>query len=867
MSIEQYKYYNGIKGFIASKSNLSDAQEEVLIKVSTSVLKGQMGEGNYCFTYAPVGTDSLYMLQKACVKGLNLIHGIHFTTSDIQDRYAVSYIGKLDMSHETKVDSNGKLSSWSVPRLRKLSIQDLDGLDVNVILDSIHVLLSSDRRVLLKGESQDQQEMMERYVSMILYLLPCRYANMIGFSVYPDELKRNVVEAEAEEFKSIRLIATSADVQLELFHVIMINANGRGNAAVVDDAQLHPYVRALKNCIYNNPSKLEFFKDDPNIIECFGDDGRIDLDRLSMIIKCQEWRDGQRDLQTAKFLLDQRESNRDYDLVRDAVIMDIVRMLREQSEYSDEVLRMFAQARRLSKRAEEEVIGSLVLKAFDIMGDIDDPMKDPLAEDLKKEAVDFVVRYVEQIPHPWRMFEDNEELSDNAVLNKVFAQHSIRNYCFLNVLIGAHEYCQSETILLMIAEYVKIEKTHNYSKYKEWTEDRLLEFAYDKDPKKLNYLAATVVSCYKDASISDKGKRRIERLVKLINAKKVEPTERIQFLIDLNDAVEKNYYITGKRNGSYLKTNIIPPAILEEKFIKGLTYSQVLTVLAKNVDNEHLDQYETLYYGLLNSFCNVTKAEEEVTLDKDYDPFISFFDENNEWQAKFRDKIIKRADEETYKKLAEHAEYLTNSKNVYGKIWEYRSAFTQRCWNCLFESHKKEVLDSWSKEIKKDPSKKEAKPRRDMVESILVDRESAEHSRKRLIEIIIDLYNSDNYNQIKGNKDYTVKKFFLGNILRSLIWGILAFVLLNLTSVISAVLLNRNVMTEIITNTFVRYPHHIVMVAWMIIVYLFSVTKAYYNNGQHRGDSKKSARFACVCLGLGPMFCYCLGYAIRYFVM
>lgn len=877
MSIEQYKYYYKNDGYKSSKGDLS---EDTIDNIVTNIVDPNMQEGDYCFAYVPVGPNDLYMLQKAKVETYRLEHGIRFSTTDIQQQYAASFIGRLDMSHTLNTSSDGTIQPWRFPRPKNLSLQGLADLDVSVVLECIQVLLSSDARIVLLGESKEQKLIMEQYISMILYLLPVHYANRIGFTVYPYAVEKGITQAEVAELNSIRLIATRTKVNESLFHVIRISSNGRGNVTLADDDRLHPYVLALKNRI-RNLSSLESFKSNPEVIKCFGDDGKINLPKLTTIIRCQEWIGGNRTLEIAKELLDVRERGEDFGLVSDSIVRDIVHMLGRE-EFNDEILSMLNQARNISDMAEMDVVPILLSKAFNTLRDINEPLEQSISSDLTKEAVDYVVRYVSNQPNPCGMFEANEDLRDDCELTKVFKSTHIRNFAVLNVLFRAYERCHSNAILLMISEYMKIEKTHNYKEFCQKPFDtELLKYAYEQPSNGIEFLAAVMASCYKDNVTVDKGQNRVSRLAYLIREHfKNDPYKGVEFLIDLNEKIETLLYI--KRNGRDYnaniqgenpKINIVPVNFLKEVFLDKLTYSQVLGLVAtaskKMKNGGKLEHYETLYYELLERICNIEETKKHVTLENNYNLFHSLFDEEKEIHQTTRKHIIDLKGISGYQQLADYAKYLENAGKVYDEIWKYRSEFTKRCWNCLFDSHKREVLDSWSREIQRNSSKKRNEIKTDcgIVDDILFDRTNKENHRKRLIEIIIDLYNSDNRNQIKGNKDYTVQKFRLGNLLRSLLWGILAFLLLNATSMVSAVLLNYDIMAEIIDNTFVRYPHHIVMILWVMLVYLISVARAYRRNSQHRGEAKRTACSAGLRLGILPVFFYSIGFAIQYFLM
>lgn len=891
MSIEQYKYYYTNAGYKSSKGDLC---VDTINNIEVNILSQNMHEGEYCFTYVPVNTNDLYMLQKAVVNTYDLVHGIHFSATDLQQQYAVSFIGRLDMSHAVSASADGKLQPWRFPRPKNLSLQELANLDVNVILECIHVLLSTDSRIALLGDSKEQKLIMEQYISMILYLLPAHYANRIGFTVYPNGFGPGIINAEDAELNSIRLFATSTKVSESSFRVIRISANGHGNVTLTDDDRLHPYVLALKNRI-RNLSLLENFKSNPEVIKCFGDDGRIDVPKLEMIIRCQDWIGGNRTLENAKELLDIRARGKDFGLVSNSVVRDIIRML-DREEFNDEILSMLNQARSLSSMAEMEVAPILVSKAFDKMSNNRSPLKQVLSKDLTDEAAKHVVRYVENHPNPWKMFEANEALKDDCELTKVFNRSHIRNFSVLNMLFRAYERYPSNAILLMVSEYMKIEKTHNYKEFCQGPFDtELLKYAYEQSSNGIDFLAAVMASCYRDNVTVDKGGNRVERLAYLIRDNfKNDPYKGVEFLINLNEKVETILYI--KRNGRDYsesnqgenpKTNIIPLGFLKEEFLDKLSFSQVLCFVDKASqklecgENSEcgekkkcggkLEHYETLYHELLERVCNLEEAKKHVTLENNYGLFHSLFDEGKEDHQTTRKHIIDLKGISVYQQLADYAKYLEDSEKVYDKIWEYRSGFTKRCWNCLFDSHKREVWDSWSKEIKtnQDDKKKKKKKKLDLelVNQALLDRKNADENRRRLIEIIIDLYNSDNRNQIKGNKDYTVQKFRWGNLFRSLLWGILAFVLLNLTPMISATLLDYDMMAKIIDNTVVSYPHHIVMILWVMLVYMISVIRAYRRNSQHRGNAKKAANSACLRIGILPVFFYCVGFAIQYFLM
>jgi hypothetical protein len=259
---------------------------------------------------------------------------------------------------------------------------------------------------------------------------------------------------------------------------------------------------------------------------------------------------------------------------------------------------MLNQARSLSSMAEMEVAPILVSKAFDTMSGIRSPLEqnlskdltDEAAKDLTDEAAKHVVRYVENHPNPWKMFEANEELKDDCELTKVFNRSHIRNFSVLNMLFRAYERYPSNAILLMVSEYMKIEKTHNYIKLcQEPFDTELLKYAYEQSSNGIDFLAAIMASCYRDNVTVDKGGNRVERLAYLIRDNfKNDPYKGVEFLINLNEKVETILYI--KRNGRDYsesnqgenpKTNIIPLDFLKENFLNKLSFSQVLCFVDK----------------------------------------------------------------------------------------------------------------------------------------------------------------------------------------------------------------------------------------------------------------------------------------------
>jgi hypothetical protein len=63
------------------------------------------------------------------------------------------------------------------------------------------------------------------------------------------------------------------------------------------------------------------------------------------------------------------------------------------------------------------------------------------------------------------------------------------------------------------------------------------------------------------------------------------------------------------------------------------------------------------------------------------------------------------------------------------------------------------------------------------------------------------------------------------------------------------------------------YPHHLVMPVLVAILYYFLVSTFYRHNSQKRRRARKDAGLYTTIFGMAPVVFYCIGYAIKYFLL
>lgn len=825
----QYKYYHDLEdGYKDIYSRNAEPDDNFVF----SSLGSFRRKGGSCFSYIFKNGKS-YFLQTTNT-GDNFFHGLAGDVSVLGDARSAEYIGQLETRYRKDGDDENYLPKGSLPlRRAECDLSLARGLKP-VFARVIDTLVYEKKPVVIVGKNLEE---LENYVKVALCLLPPQYANTVGFSVGSERIPSFFGDYTHEIGKYVHLVATDCSVTPEAGWVV-INLDGYDDKAY---GKLRPYAKTLDglqgDLIKGQTLRVSALVN--HVCPCFKPDGTLDGDLLETAI-CMYNFFQEDSRENASALIRAKKKDKD-GIITTNTLVEAVKKLLEYGKHTP-----------LTKEEEtliSEAKGYGEVRAF-VLEDCARIAFELLAkgEELTDTQRSDAVVWIGSLP-------TEELVPDGKWFAPLFQIGVVRNVNVLEVLIEAYQ-SGSREVLRLIFQYAHILETFNYktSSGKPFSLELMESTEWYPDCKE-DVLGAIMLSCFEpsvavDASEKAKTLNRIRAFSEYAEKSTKTKTEFFEFILRIKEKVS----VVSIDCGVMLLTDdfeMLDEDTLKKK-VNELSFGERLYLIS--LDDPKTSDYVALQDKLLMRLSDVTEVKNNVSRTKHFVAYQSFF-------KRYSAYILNKEEIEEYLGVLEH------EAKVSGDLMRYRLGFIVEKYDNMSYVQRDGISQKLYDKTGKVYTVDREDVTKDQARAVLLKPDGGFEERYQITEAISAVVApkgkpKELENRIEKRSVHSRYLSYVQSI--SLIFMIIIGVGLALEPIISAVILEQDVLTRV--QQFFK-PHH-----WGMILYVGALNMISYlinlklSNRYILESFRKSLKISFF-YGFLPVFLYVVAYVVVYFFL
>jgi hypothetical protein len=816
----QYKHYHDENAGYVDRLSKSGSNQDTTIFSTLRFLKR---DKDTCFTYLP--KDGRAYLLQVSERTNQFYHGLSDTIDSFGDTRVAEYINQLEMEHKTDVGPDGFLPEGKLPRrTSEFGLAIARGLNP-IFPEAVHALLYTDKPVILVGKDTSA---LIRYVKVILSLFPTQYANRIGFSVCPDGLPSFFADPGNDIAPHIRLIATDSEIS-ENDSRVVINVTSRPKTE-----NLGPYAAAVARMSdmleKGNGERLNGLV--RSTCPSFHADGSVDREQLETSLAVYNF-DSDRNAKTAEALIKAWKADKKETVTKFSVI-DAIHILLKEKQLTNEQSELIANAREDSE-INGHVANECGQYAYSLF---------QKGASVTEMQMNDIIEYLGSLPKE-ALAVNSEELSP------IFAKEKTRKVAVLDVLARAYARFKKTEFLSLIAEYVNILDTFNYTNKSNNFDKDILNIASKYKECEGDLLSAIMMTCYipevlTSSASSAKTQQRIGALAEFIMSKKLSAVETVEYVLEkkaslaaLSDVIGSD--VRRPDDFAYLKKADVV------KIVDALSFTEKLNfAISESID---IGSYTDLKSAIIVSLASFREVRANVTIGKNFNEYSKFM--------RRYDSDLRSHD---YRGIKEYLNELDSSLGMRKAISDYRCKFVLGSYNSVSQDGRSKIAKDSTSALKngKTYTGDDIKA---VLERSSENENENEFSEKQKIAEIISRTIRESGTGIKRGKDMRNLKYLLYSYMFSAMYVLISAIIFFAIPTISAILLDVDALMRI--NEFFNLFHVIALISVGVFNLATYLVCWSLSNHDRLGSLKKANVRTFVCC-LAPIILYAITYLVTY---